>query len=96
MVTENDIHTDFIPSEAPMWSIGITFEENPQCLLSEYLNEISALCHQHETMQQVTNLRNCTLIDLIPILIISFRFWDHFTRILHPLLLIPIWIPAQL
>lgn len=35
MVIENDVHTDFEPLEAPLWTITITFEEQPNCLLSE-------------------------------------------------------------
>ncbi len=33
---ENDVHSDFNdPRDAPIWSVGITFETNPICLLGE-------------------------------------------------------------
>ena len=53
IITDNDVHTDLEPLEAPMWSIGVKFEQRPFCLLSEYLNEFSKLGNQHETLKEL-------------------------------------------
>jgi hypothetical protein len=33
IVTENDIHSDFDPMEAPQWAISVEFEDNVQNIL---------------------------------------------------------------
>ena len=37
IVTENEVHSDLEPTEAPQWTVSVDFQENPPCLLSEYL-----------------------------------------------------------
>ena len=33
IITDNDVHTDLEPLDAPLWSIGVQFEQSPHCLL---------------------------------------------------------------
>lgn len=35
IITDNEIHSDLDPLEAPAWSVGVQFEDLPQCLLSK-------------------------------------------------------------
>ncbi len=37
ILTDNDVHSDLDPLEAPAWSIGVQFEDQPQCLMSKLL-----------------------------------------------------------
>lgn len=39
--------------EAPNWSVEIQYEENPQCLLSEYLKLFHSICDQELTIRQL-------------------------------------------
>ena len=53
IITDNDVHTDLEPLEAPAWSIGVQFESRPHCLLAEYLGEFSNLGSQNETLKEL-------------------------------------------
>ncbi len=35
IITDNEIHSDLDPLEAPAWSVGVQFEDRPQCLMSK-------------------------------------------------------------
>lgn len=35
IITDNEIHSDLDPLEAPAWSVGVQFEDMPQCLMSK-------------------------------------------------------------
>ena len=35
MVVETGVHNDLVPLEAPNWSVSVTFEDNPACLLGK-------------------------------------------------------------
>eukprot|EP00095_Tigriopus_kingsejongensis_P007273 maker-scaffold144_size312663-snap-gene-2.35 protein:Tk07273 transcript:maker-scaffold144_size312663-snap-gene-2.35-mRNA-1 annotation:"hypothetical protein BRAFLDRAFT_221256" len=52
-VLENDIHNDLDPLEAPQWSVSVQFEDQPQCLLGEYMNMFAKVSENHESMVKV-------------------------------------------
>ena len=39
IITDNDVHSDLEPLDAPSWSIGVQFEPNPHCLLGNTINQ---------------------------------------------------------
>ena len=53
IITDNDVHTDLDPLEAPQWSVGVLFETRPHCLLAEYLDDFSNLVNQNETLKEL-------------------------------------------
>ena len=38
---ENYVHSEFDPWDAPIWSVGVTFEESPVCLLGENFEKVN-------------------------------------------------------
>ncbi|TRY78537.1 hypothetical protein TCAL_04254 [Tigriopus californicus] len=52
-VLENDVHNDLDPLEAPSWSVSVQFEEQPQCLLGQYLRQFVKVSENHESMLRV-------------------------------------------
>ena len=53
IITDNDVHSDLDPMEAPFWSLGLQFEDKPQCLMQEYLNQFLGLVDHCETVNQL-------------------------------------------
>ena len=53
IITDNDIHSDLDLMEAPAWSIGVIYEDQPQCLLSEYLKLFSSICDHEATIKEL-------------------------------------------
>eukprot|EP00096_Caligus_rogercresseyi_P012104 TRINITY_DN4980_c0_g1_i1.p1 TRINITY_DN4980_c0_g1~~TRINITY_DN4980_c0_g1_i1.p1 ORF type:complete len:903 (-),score=310.13 TRINITY_DN4980_c0_g1_i1:130-2838(-) len=49
LITDNEIHTDLTPEEAPFWSIRIYQEEQPDLLLNSYLQQAFNLTKKVET-----------------------------------------------
>ncbi|CAB4066151.1 RAB3GAP1 [Lepeophtheirus salmonis] len=49
LITDNEIHTDLTPGEAPFWSIRIYQEDDPELLLTEYLRRAQVLAKKEET-----------------------------------------------
>ena len=36
ILTDNDVHSDLDPLEAPAWSVGVQLEDQMQCLMSKH------------------------------------------------------------
>ena len=53
IITDNDVHSDLDLMEAPAWSISTSLEDQPQCLLSEYLRHFRKICDQNVTVKQL-------------------------------------------
>ncbi len=54
IITDNDVHSDLDLVDAPAWSVGVLFEEKPQCLLSDdYLLRFNAICDQDASLKQL-------------------------------------------
>ncbi len=53
LITEDDLRSDLDPDEAPQWAVAIEFDDNPTCLLGEYLAGFLALCHNKQSLRQV-------------------------------------------
>jgi Rab3 GTPase-activating protein catalytic subunit len=53
VVVDIESYSDFEPSQAPHWSVRMKMEENPACLLSEYLTEFIQLCNNNRSMQDL-------------------------------------------
>ncbi|XP_039258100.2 rab3 GTPase-activating protein catalytic subunit-like [Styela clava] len=43
LIVENDVHSDFKPISAPVWTIRLHYTDNPECLLSGYIKEMLKL-----------------------------------------------------
>ncbi|XP_071745456.1 rab3 GTPase-activating protein catalytic subunit-like [Lepeophtheirus salmonis] len=48
LITDNEIHTDLTPGEAPFWSIRIYQEDDPELLLTEYLRRAQVLAKKRK------------------------------------------------
>ena len=48
-----DIHSDLDLMEAPSWAIGVSYEDQPQCLLTGYLKLFNSICDQQATIRQL-------------------------------------------
>jgi len=53
IITDNDIHSDLDLMEAPSWAIGVAYEDQPQCLLTDYLKLFNSICDQQATIRQL-------------------------------------------
>jgi len=40
IITDNEVHSDLDPLEAPVWSTSVQFDDQPHCLLSKKLSEL--------------------------------------------------------
>ncbi len=50
IITDNEIHSDLDPLEAPAWSVGVQFEDRPQCLMSKLSRRYLDLNYWHFQM----------------------------------------------
>ncbi|KAJ9596359.1 hypothetical protein L9F63_012634 [Diploptera punctata] len=53
VVVDSESYSDFEPSQAPQWSVGVKMAEQPACLLSEYLTEFVQLYSSKRTMKDL-------------------------------------------
>ena len=53
LIVDNSVHSDLDPLEAAEWSIGITLQERPECLLTKHVRSILELSRDKRTSKQV-------------------------------------------
>lgn len=53
MVAENDVHSDFNPLIAPVWTVKVVYTDNPECLLSSYLRDMLKLITSTDTFSSL-------------------------------------------
>jgi Rab3 GTPase-activating protein catalytic subunit len=53
LITDNAIHTDLEPLEAPEWSVAVALHDRPDCLLAKHLDAFLLLCADTRTVKQL-------------------------------------------
>ena len=53
LVTDNDVHSDLEPLEAPEWSVEVSLLDNPDCLLFRHLSAFEALCKDNRSAAEL-------------------------------------------
>jgi Rab3 GTPase-activating protein catalytic subunit len=53
LITDNAIHSDLDPLEAPEWSVSVTLLDRPDCLLAKHLDSFLLLCSDTRTVKQL-------------------------------------------
>ena len=53
LVTDNDVHTDLDPLEAPEWSVEVSLLENPDCLLFHHISAFEVLCQDNRSAAEL-------------------------------------------
>ncbi|KAJ7392048.1 Rab3 GTPase-activating protein catalytic subunit [Desmophyllum pertusum] len=55
VIVDNSVYSDLDPCHAPQWCVRARMNDNPQCLLGEYLSGYMTLCHRQESTMQLLN-----------------------------------------
>lgn len=55
VIVDNSVYSDLEPCHAPQWCVRARMNDNPQCLLGEYLGGYLTLCHRQESTMQLLN-----------------------------------------
>ncbi|KAL9957793.1 hypothetical protein ACROYT_G034737 [Oculina patagonica] len=55
VIVDNSVYSDLDPCHAPQWCVRARMNDNPQCLLGEYLSGYVTLCHRQESTMQLLN-----------------------------------------
>ncbi|PFX20709.1 Rab3 GTPase-activating protein catalytic subunit [Stylophora pistillata] len=55
VIVDNSVYSDLDPCHAPQWCVRARMNDNPQCLLGEYLGGYLTLCHRQESTMQLLN-----------------------------------------
>ncbi|XP_074642793.1 rab3 GTPase-activating protein catalytic subunit-like isoform X2 [Tubulanus polymorphus] len=53
MIVDNSVYTDLDPLQAPYWAVRVRMTDDPQCLLTDYLNEFVKVCRRSESNEQL-------------------------------------------
>ena len=53
LITDNAIHSDLDPLEAPEWSVSVALLDRPDCLLAKHLDAFLQLCADQRTAKQL-------------------------------------------
>jgi len=53
LIVDNSVHSDLDPLEAPEWSIGVTLQTFPECLLAKHVRGVVELCRDKRTSKDV-------------------------------------------
>jgi Rab3 GTPase-activating protein catalytic subunit len=53
LITDNAVHSDLEPLEAPEWSVSVALLERPDCLLAKHLDAFLLLCSDSRTVKQL-------------------------------------------
>ncbi len=53
LITDNAVHSDLEPLEAPEWSVSVALLERPDCLLAKHLDAFLLLCSDPRTVKQL-------------------------------------------
>ncbi|KAM7283662.1 rab3 GTPase-activating protein catalytic subunit [Ixodes scapularis] len=64
IIVDNDVYSDLCPANAPKWSVRMRWNENPHCLMEEYLGNFAVVCNMRESLDDV--LKNMVLEDDLP------------------------------
>uniref|UniRef100_A0A2R5LMV7 Rab3 GTPase-activating protein catalytic subunit n=1 Tax=Ornithodoros turicata TaxID=34597 RepID=A0A2R5LMV7_9ACAR len=50
VIIDSDVHSDLRPTNAPKWLVRMRWNENPQCLMEEYLQNFLQLCDKKSSL----------------------------------------------